>query len=192
MVVQPVDVPLPFAYEAAATDRLGAAVLVAAGADPTSIGLGDELPAAVSDALDDLPRQAPSVALSEADQPLAEPTALGLDDWSLVWGARLPSVSVDQLLSTVTGDSYQPVMRGTTACFVAEFRTSTETAASSVLASMSVWAQRAPSGSQAQATLVGPTLVQLQACDPGAAAEVAVDPASVDRLVAHQIDRLTR
>ena len=47
-------------------------------------------PDSVTGALDDRPVDAASGLLQPGEVSLAEPVALGNDDWSLVWGARLP------------------------------------------------------------------------------------------------------
>ena len=55
---------------------------------------------------------------------------------------------------------------------------------------MLLWAQRAPVGTQALATQLGPTKVQLEACDPGANIANTLDAGTVDSLIDRQLDRL--
>ena len=115
------DLPVPIAYELAAVDRLGEAILSAAGTDPSTIQLGDAYPDAIYGVLGDNPVNASGPVLLAGDRPLTDSVALGADDWSLVWGSRLPGVTVDRLVRNVTADSYQPISRGGATCFVAVF-----------------------------------------------------------------------
>ncbi len=182
--------PLPIAYELAAVDSLGEAVLVAAGVDPSTLTPGDPYPAGIADVLGDDPVGTASGLLRPGETSLGDPVALGVDDWSLVWGARLPGTTVDRLVDEVTADSYRVVDRGGVTCFIGVFQTANETGGSQVYSSMLRWAGAAPEGSQAVATLLGPTRVQLEACDPGVEVTSLPDPASVDALLNRQIDRL--
>ena len=159
--------PIPIAYELAAVDRLGEAILTAAGADPTVLSSGAGYPDAIYGVLGDNPVNASSVPLKAGEQPLADALALGVDDWSLVWGSRLPRSTVDRLAALVTADSYRPIERSGATCFVAVFQSATEAEGTSLYGSMLLWAQRGPADSQALATQLGPTRVQLEACDPG-------------------------
>ena len=185
-----VDLPIPIAYELAAVDRLGESILTAAGTDPATLQTGAAYPDAIYGAFGDSPNKAGSAPLREDEQPLADAVALGVDDWSLVWGSRLPAASVDRSASIVTSDSYQPVSRNGTTCFVAVFQTSTDANGAALFASMRLWAQRAPAASQALATQLAPEQVQLEACDPGVGVSIMPDPAVVDGVIAQQIDRL--
>ena len=186
----PAALPIPIAYELAAIEQLGEPILTAAGVDPATLTVGASLPAAIYGVLDDNPVNAPSPLLRPGEQPLADSAALGGDDWALVWGSRLPGHTVDRLSRIVTADSYRPVSRGTTTCFVAVLQTANETAGTSLFSSMLLWAQRAPIGSEALATQLGPTQVQLEACDPGAEVVIMPDMVTVDALVERQISRL--
>jgi hypothetical protein len=184
------DLPIPVAYEVAAVDRLGEAILRAAGTDPSTVQLGDAYPDAIYGVLGDNPVNASGAVLLAGDKPLADSVALGVDDWSLVWGARLPGVTVDRLAKNVTADLYQPISRSGATCFVAVFQTTSEATGTSLFSSMLLWAQRAPAGTQALATQLSPTKVQLEACDPGANIANTLDAGTVDSLIDRQLDRL--
>ena len=183
--------PLPIAYELAAVDVLGEPILTAVGLDPVTHAAGEPYPDAIATVLDDAPAAAAAAIIQPGDVSLATPRALGVDDWSLVWGARLPTPTVDLLVSRVVADSYQPVSRADTTCFIAVFETADEAAGNSVFASILTWAANAPVASQAVATSVGPTRVQLEACDPGAEASPPPNAGVVDDLLDRQQLRLT-
>jgi hypothetical protein len=182
--------PVPIAYELAAIDRLGEPILGAAGAEPSTFQIQTPYPDAIYGVLGDNPTSAPSPLLRPGEQPLADAVALGTDDWSLVWGARLPEFSVERAAEALTADSYRAVTRDGATCFVALLQTATEADGSSMFSAMQLWALRAPAGSQAAATLVAPTRVQLEACDPGAGVTIASGAGTVDSLIDRQILRL--
>ncbi len=182
--------PVPIAYEFAAVDRLGASILRAAGAEPTTFQIQTPYPGAIYGALDDDPTSAPSPLLRAGEQPLTDALALGADDWSLVWGVRLPALSVERAAEALTADSYRSVSRDGATCFVALLQTATQEDGLSMFGAMQLWASRAPQGSQAAATLLTPTRVQLEACDPGAGVTVTSDVGTVDSLIDRQIVRL--
>jgi len=184
-------VPIPIAYEFAAIDRLGEPILTAVGVDPGSISFGDDYPDAVYEVLDDAPRRAFGGVVKPGDVPAADPVALGVDDWSLVWGARLPPFTVDRLIDAVSADSYRPFDRSGTRCFVAIFRSTSSADDGFLLSAMSSWAVAAPVESVAVVTELGPGSVQLEACDPGAAVVPAFDVEPVDELLDRQIERLS-
>ena len=181
--------PLPIAYEILATDSLGDALLLAAGTDPGELRLGDDYPPAILALINDDPIDTASGLLLPGERSLADPQAVGVDDWSLAWGARLPADQVDQLTRLVVADSYRPIDRAGTVCFVGIFQTASDADATTLLDALSVWAAAAPADAQAVSTLIGPTRVQLEACDVGADA-VAPDMASAEALVRRQIERL--
>jgi hypothetical protein len=183
--------PLPIAYELAAVRVLGEPILSAIGLDPTTYVSGDPYPASIATVLDEGATSAAGVFIQPGEVSLEAPRALGTDDWSLVWGARLPAPTVDQLVEQVVADSYRPVLRGGVTCFVAVFDTVDEAGAGNVLASLTTWAANAPATSQAVATSVAATRVQLEACDPGVDAATAPNPGVVDALIDRQQLRLT-
>jgi hypothetical protein len=185
-----IGLPLPIAYELAAVDRLGEAILLGSGVDPTNLVVG-RYPDAIYGALNDDPVNTAAGLLLPGDRSLADPVALGTDDWSLVWATRLPSSTVERLVDAVTADSYRPIDRGGTRCFVSVFQTADETAAAFVLTALGQWSAAAPAGSGAAATVLSTTRIQLEACDPGADAALSPDPGSVDVLIARQLARLT-
>lgn len=185
------SLPLPIAYELAAIDVLGEPILTAIGLDPVTHVAGEPYPESITAVLDDGPEVAAAGIIQPGDISLATPRALGTDDWSLVWGARLPAPTVDLLVDRVSADSYRPVSRADTTCFIAVFETADEAAGNSVFASMLTWAANAPVASQAVATSVGPNRVQLEACDPGAEASPPPNAGVVDDLLDRQQLRLT-
>ncbi|MDW3216120.1 MAG: hypothetical protein R8G01_19135 [Ilumatobacteraceae bacterium] len=190
---EPADdaLPLPIAYELAAVKVLGEPILSAIGLDPATYTVGDPYPASIATVLDDAPATAAGALIQPGEVSLAAPRALGNDDWSLAWGARLPGATVDLLVDQVVADSYRPVSRAGVTCFVAVFDTVDEAAGNSVFASLLTWAANAPAASQALATSVGPTRVQLDACDPGAEAASPANAGTVDALIDRQQRRLT-
>jgi hypothetical protein len=185
------QVPIPIRYELAAIESLGAAVLSSSGVEPTATGFGEDYPEAIYGVLDDRPIATASGILREDDVPLGEPVAWGVDDWTLVWGARLPAATVDRLTGAVIADSYRTVERGGATCFVSLFQTASESDTSVVLAALLRWTSEAPAASQAAAAAIEVTLVQLEACDPGTDALSVPDPVTVDALLARQLARLT-
>jgi hypothetical protein len=121
---------------------------------------------------------------------MAPPTALGVDDWSLVWGSRLPPSTVDQLASIVVADSFRPIDRGGLICAIAVFETTNAADGAAVLAAMQTWVAASPPGAQATVTQLAETRTQLTACDPGASAAIAPQPGNVDALINRQLTRL--
>ncbi len=184
------SLPLPIGYEVRAIQSLGGPLLAGGRVDPASLQLGDQYPDAIYSLLDDNPTNTATGLLLPGDRGLADPVALGTDDWSLVWGARLPSETVDLLVEIVIADSYRPVDRDGTTCFIGVFESASEADAASVLVAMSSWAAGAPAEAAALATAIDATRVQLEGCDPGDAT-VAPDAASVEALITRQIARLS-
>jgi hypothetical protein len=184
-----VELPAPIAYQLAAVDLLGESILTATGVDPATLQLGSPYSDVIFGVFGDSPVNAPSATLRTDEQAVADSIALGVDDWSLVWGARLPESTIDQLARIITADSYRPTDRGGQTCFVAVFQTANEADGASLFSAMQLWAQRAAVESQALATQLEPSKVHLEACDPGAGAVINVDPETGGRLVARQSDR---
>jgi hypothetical protein len=182
--------PLPIEYELAAVDHLGEALLSATGVDPASVQFGTPYPDDLGAALDDGARVTPSGALEVGDRSLAPPAALGSDDWSLVWGSRLPPSTVDQLTSIVVADSLRPIDRAGVICAVAAFETTNATDTATVLAAMQTWAAASPASAQSTVSQLGDTRVQLSTCDPGAEAASVPQPGDVDALINRQLTRL--
>jgi hypothetical protein len=182
--------PLPIEYELAAVDGLGEALLAAAGVDPSTVHFGTPYPEDLGAALDDGARPTPSGALQVGDRSLAPPAALGVDDWSLVWGSRLPQSTVDQLASILVADSFRPIDRAGVICAVAVFETANPTDTAAVLAAMQTWAAGSPAGAQTAVAQLSDTRVQLSSCDPGAEAAGVPQPGNVDALINRQLTRL--
>ncbi len=187
----PEALPVPIAYEVAAIDILGEPILVAAGVERSALVPGAPYPASIIEALDDRPINTTSGLLQPGEVSLADPVALGIDDWSLVWGARLPQSTVDGLVGQVVADSYRPIERSGIVCFVGVFQTSDEAAGAAVLTALQSWAANAPVSTQAVATSLGATRVELQACDPGPGEQSTPNAGVVDALIDRQQLRLT-
>ena len=185
------SLPVPIAYQLAATATLGEAILIGADVDPATVTFASPATDDLGDVLADDAVNTPSGTLQPGDRSLSDSVALGTDDWSLVWATRLPESTVIQLVDEVTADSYRTVERAGTPCAIGVFETATEAAGGSVFSSMLIWAAAAPPASQAVATQIGPTRVQIDACDPGVAGGVAGNPGVVDDLVERQQRRLT-
>lgn len=183
--------PIPIAYQLAAVRTLGESILVAADLDPASLSVGEPYPESIGDAFDDDPMTTASALLQPGERSLADPVALGNDDWALVWSTRLPGPTVDRLVEEVVADSYRPINREGRTCVVGVFQTADEQGGGSVLAAMSSWASAAPAASSAVATQLGPTRVQLEVCDPGAENGVAAPAGVADALIDRQQLRLT-
>jgi hypothetical protein len=187
----PAPLPLPLEYEITAVEHLGPGVIAAAGLDPAAItfqaALSDELGAA----LDDMAVSTGAGTLQPGDRALAPPVALGNDDWSLVWGARLPAPSVDRLVDVVIADSYRTIDRTGVICVVGVFETASAADAAFVLSRMEAWATGGPAQSQAVVTAGGDTRVQVVSCDPGPEAAAQPIPGAADALVNRQLERLT-
>jgi hypothetical protein len=182
--------PLPIEYELAAIDHLGEALLTAAGVDPATVRFGTPLPDNLGASIDDAGSVTSSGALQVGDRSLGAPVALGVDDWSLVWGARLPQPTVDQLVSIVVADSYRAIDRGGLICAVAAFQTANPTDTATVLAAMQTWAAAGPPTAQAAVAQLSDTRIQLSTCDPGAEAASVPQPGDVDALINRQLTRL--
>lgn len=185
------NLPLPIAYEFAAVDALGDSILGAIGLDPATSAAGAPYPDSIATVLDDDPTSAAAALIQPGDVALTTPRSLGTDDWSLVWGARLPAPTVDLLVDRVTADSYRTVRRNGATCFVAVFGTADELAGNSVFASLLTWAANAPAASGAVAGQIDPTRVQLEACDPGVEGSTLPNTGVVESLIARQQQRLT-
>ena len=110
--------------------------------------------------------------------------------WSLVWGARLPQPTVDQLVSIVVADSYRAIDRGGLICAIAAFQTANATDTATVLAAMQTWAAAGPPTAQAAVAQLSDTRIQLSTCDPGAEAASVPQPGDVDALINRQLTRL--
>jgi hypothetical protein len=182
--------PLPIEYQMAAIDDLGEALLSSAGVDPTTARFGAPYPDNVGAALDDHANPTASGALQVGDRSLAPAVALGVDDWSLVWGSRLPQATVDQLASIVVADSFRPIDRAGLTCAISVFETANPTDAATVLAAMQTWAAASPAAAQATATQLADTRIQLSSCDPGADAATSALPGDVDAVINRQLTRL--
>src|SRR5690606_6449015 len=110
------------------------------------------------------------------ERPLGEPVPIGVDDWSLVWGSRLPEARVAQLVPLVVADSYHPIDRNGTTCVSGVFETRGPDDAAVLLAAMTDWVAASPAGAQATVTSLSDTRVQLIACDPGPDVAVVTSP----------------
>jgi hypothetical protein len=165
--------PLPLVYQLAAGDRLATAYT-----------------ATSAPALDDFRGTAPEPVLAAGDVAIGDAVGLGIDDWTLVWANRLPAEAVDRLIAATSGDAVRTFERAGTACVAAVFQAANELYGAAILADLGTWAAAAPPASQTSVTAVGPTAVQLTACDPGDIAQT-VDPAAAEAVISRQLGRLT-
>lgn len=179
--------PIPLAYQLAVIDELGADLLAAAALEPSTARIGDEHPDVVVELLADDPIETAEPSVRAGDQPLLGPVALGADDWSLVWSARLPADASNDLTTMIRADSYRVVSRSGSVCAIAVFQSAAQDAGG-LAAALQEWA----AGGTAAGTSVsrvGPRLVQIDACDPGESAATP-DDSGVSRLVEAQQARL--
>lgn len=183
-------VPAPIEYEMLASGVLGAAVLDAAGIDPSTASFDLPDTAQLAVALDDGATAAQPGTLQVGERKLAEPAAIGFDDWSMVLAQRLPVTTVEQLASLVTADSYQPIDRNGVTCVIGTFATATPPAADVMLVELTNWVNAAPVESQATATRLNDLTVQLATCDPGAAVSITPNPDAVRFVINRQLARL--
>jgi hypothetical protein len=189
-VVAESGLPLPIAYELRAGSELGPALLATADLSPSTTEFGRPFPASLVAAFEDDAARAAPASLRAGDIPADPPVALGVDDWGLVWGAKLPASTVDRMSEALTRDSYRTFTRGATPCFVAVFETTTELRGTLLFSALLGWSSNSPVTAQAVTTQLAPTRVQLEACDPGVDAPVP-DVGSVDALIARQLARLS-
>ncbi len=183
------NVPLPIVYETLATEALGEAILIAAGADPTTATFATDVTSVLPTVLDDRSILAAAAPLQVGERSLGDATSLGTDDWSLVWGTRLPAPTVDQLVTLVVADAYQAIDRSGTTCVSGVFEVGSPDQANVLLSAMTTWVAGAPMGT-ASASALSETRVQLIACDPGAAAAVNAPIEAAAALVDRQLIRL--
>ena len=182
--------PLPLEYELAATEVLGEALLRASGADTATFTFGSELPPGLPAGFDDAAATTTAGVLQVGERSLADPISIGVDDWSLVWGTRLPADTVDRLTEVVGADSYRPFDRGGVICVAGVFETANPTDAGFVLSAMATWVASAPVEAQATVSSLSDTLAQLISCDPGIEAAVTPQPLPVSELLDRQLTRL--
>ena len=183
--------PIPIAYEVAAIDILGRPILAAAGVDVSTLEIGTPYPPSVTAALGDVPVETASALLQPGEVSIVGPTALGSDDWSLVWSVVLPQATVAELTDQVVADSYRAIERDGRVCVVAVFQTADDPSGANVLAAMTTWAVNAPPGTNAVATSLTSTRIQLETCDPGTDAGFTPNAGAVDALLDRQQLRLT-
>lgn len=183
-------VPAPVEYELLASEVLGGAVLDAAGIDPATATFDLPDTAALAAALDDGATAAQPGALQVGERKLADPVAIGLDDWSLVLAQRLPVTTVEQLASMIVADSYQPIDRNGVTCVIGTFATATSPEADVLLVELTNWVNASPIESQATATRLGDATVQLSTCDPGPAVAITPNPDAVRLVINRQLARL--
>lgn len=180
--------PIPIAYQLAAVNQLGDALVGAAALDPASMTVG-EIVSPLAALLDDGPVAATMNTLGPSDVAVTEPRALGVDDWSLVWGSRLPVSTVDELAALITADSYRVVDRAGRSCVLATFETASEADGARVAEALGVWGSTAPNETGTVVTRLEPTRVGIEACDPNM---IAGTPSlsGVNHVIGRQIERL--
>jgi hypothetical protein len=182
--------PLPLEYELVAVDTFGETVLEAAGVDPTTATFQSDVSGVLGTVLADAAAIADPAPIQVGERALAEPVALGTDDWSLAWGVRLSPDVVDQLVPLVVADSYQPIDRGGVTCVSGVFQVGDAGQAAVLVEALNAWVAASPAGGAATVMSLTDTRVQLLACDPGPDAAVATVSPSVTALVNRQLSRL--
>jgi hypothetical protein len=176
--------PLPIEYELDAVHLLAAGVAEATGLN------GEQLVEPLTALLDDAPvSTADVVAPDSTYRPIGESSALGLDDWALVWGVHLPESMVARMTSAVTADAYQVFDREGVACVTGGFDTATAADGSYIASALTNWVNAHPPTAYASVRTVSPTRVELVACDPGADAVVNARPDAVPLLIERQLAR---
>lgn len=188
--VRTANLPLPIEYEVVAGHTFGEAVLRAAGADPDTATFATDVSGVLGTVLGDAPVIAEPAPVQLGERPLAEPVPLGVDDWSLVWGSRLPEATVARIVPLVAADSYHPIDRSGTTCVSGVFETRSPEDAGVLLAAMTEWVAASPAGAQATTTTLSDTRVQLVACDPGPDMAVSTSSQAVTSLIDRQLVRL--
>lgn len=186
--VVPAAMPVPIQYELLVVEQLAGQAVAAAALDPENPGFDVQLGSVLDKALDDAPAATDAGPLQVGENSLRDPVALGVDDWSLVWAARLPTSTVDQLVGLVVADSYRPIDRAGVTCVSGVFQSASAEASAIVLSAMTAWVAAAPVESQAVASPLSETRVQLVTCDPGNTVAAPVTDAAA-QLLARQLAR---
>ena len=109
----------------------------------------------------------PPPILSEGDTTVGVPYAVSIDRWTMVFAAAMSESQATRAVEAIDANLYQSFTRSTQSCFAATFVTD-ESGLEALAAGLNVWVDAAPAAAGAQAALIGPTVVQLSACDPGA------------------------
>jgi hypothetical protein len=177
-------VPVPIAYQLRAADRLGEALIDGA----SDVRPGDPLPAAASRLAEETAAVVGGL-LQPGDQQVLAPVALGADDWTLIWSARLSPAVVGPMADSLVADSYSVVSRAGVTCFVAVFQTDSEVTASALLANLTTWVGGAAEGTSATVTPLAPDRVQLEGCDPGSTVTITPAPGATDLVISRQLER---
>jgi hypothetical protein len=185
------DVPLPVAYELAAMARIGPAVAEASADAGVILAPGGDFPASVYSVFAPPGPIAPlGASLAEGETLSAPAVALSSDDWRLVLGARVSPGVADAVVEALTANSYATFDRAGTACFAAVFQFGDAASAQAGIDGVGAWVAALPVGSQAVATPVDFTTLQVVGCDPGTAEPIAVDASWADTVIDGQLTRL--
>jgi hypothetical protein len=187
---QATKLPLPIAYELLATDALGEAVLLAAGADPATSRRSRPTSRACCPRCSSTGRslrrrrRSRSANVRSASRPRSAPTTGR--------SSGAPGLPPSPSISSFRWSSPTPTRRSTAAgprACPAVFEAGNPDQAGVLLVAMTTWVAGAPMGS-ASVTALSETRVQLIACDPGADAAVNAPIEAAAALVDRQLVRL--
>ena len=185
------DVPLPVAYELAALARIGSAVAAASADAGVILAPGGDFPDSVYAVFAPPgPIATLGAVLGDGEALSAPAAALSNDDWRLVLGARVAPDVADAVATGLTANSYGTFDRAGTACFAAVFHFGDAATAQGGIDGIGAWVATLPLASQAVATPIDFTTLQVIGCDPGAADPIAVDASWADAVIDGQLARL--
>lgn len=185
------DVPLPVAYELAAMARIGPAVAEASADAGVILAPGGDFPASVYRVFVPAgPIATLGAVLSEGEALAAPAVALSSDDWRLALGARVSSDVADAVVTALTANSYGTFARAGTVCFASVFQFGDAASAQGGIDGIVAWVAALPVASQAVATPIDFTTLQVVGCDPGTADPIAVDARWADTVIDGQLARL--
>ena len=185
------DVPLPVAYELAAVARIGPAVAEASADAGVILAPGGDFPASVYRVFVPAgPIATLGAVLSDGEALSAPAVALSSDDWRLALGARVSPDVADAVVTALTANSYGTFDRAGTVCFASVFQFGDAASAQGGIDGIAAWVAALPVASQAVATPIDFTTLQVVGCDPGTADPIAVDARWADAVIDGQLARL--
>jgi hypothetical protein len=185
------DVPLPVAYELAAMARIGPAVAEASADAGVILAPRGDFPDSVySVFVPPGPIATLGAVLSEGETFSTPPVALSVDDWRLVLGARVGPDVAEAAATAITANSYGTFVRAGTTCFAAVFQFGDAASAQGGIDGIGAWVAALPVASQAVATPLDFTTLQVVGCDPGTPDPIVVDASWADSVIDAQLARL--
>ncbi|HUF99973.1 MAG TPA: hypothetical protein VMM60_17740 [Ilumatobacter sp.] len=184
------DVPIPVAYDIAASIRLGPAIVAAATESGQQLAPGDYPPSVYAVFAPPWPTAALAAVLGEGEAPGSPVIALSSDDLRLVLGARVDPAVAETVIAAVTATSYTTFDRAGATCFALVFEFAGGATAQPGIEGVAAWASGLPVANQAVATPLDFTTMQVIGCDPGPSDPIAVDASWVDTVIDGQLARL--